>query len=186
MGAVLDDLTFVNNDDCIGIFDGTQSVRDDDYCLGNCGVLEDLIESLLHLMLGLGIKGAGRLIKEQYLRLPNQCPSNSNSLLLTSRQFDSSLSNKSLIGIWENSLIAHERVDICLLASELNFFLRGHRAESISDIIIDRSGKEDWLLLHNSDGTFITDWVERLKILIAISNHAANWVIESFDKLDDG
>lgn len=186
MGAVLDDLAFVDHNDRVGISDSTQPVRDYDYCLGDFWVLENLVESLLYLMLGLGVKGAGCLVKEEDLGLPDQCSSNRNPLLLSSRQLDSSLSNKSIIGIWEDLLVADEVVDIGLLASKLNLLLSRLRGQPITDILGDRSRKEDGLLLDDGNTPFITLRIERLKILCTIADASTEWIIKSFDQLNYG
>lgn len=62
MGAVLGDGALVENDDGVGIPDCAESVGDDDHGLGDGFVLQDLVECLLDLMLGFGIKSAGCLV----------------------------------------------------------------------------------------------------------------------------
>ena len=64
MCAILGDGTFFEDDNGIGIFDGTQSVRDDHHGLRNLLVLENLVESLLDLVFGFGIEGRGCLVEE--------------------------------------------------------------------------------------------------------------------------
>lgn len=186
MGAVLDDLAFIDHDDCVGIPDGAQPVRDYDYCLGDLWVLEDLVEGLLDLMLGLGVEGAGRLVEKQDLGLPDQCPGDCNPLLLSSGQLDSSLSNESFIGVWEDLLVADELVDVGLLASELDLLLGRLGGKPVADVLGDRSGEEDGLLLDDGDTLFITLRIKGLKILCTIHYTSTYWIIKSFDQLNYG
>ena len=144
MGAVLDDLAFVDHNDRVGISDGAQPVRDYNYCLGDFWVLENLVEGLLYLMLGLGVKGAGCLVKEEDLGLPDQCSSNRNPLLLSSRQLDSSLSNHRLITLWQRVYkfisIGYSR---CFFNTNL---IPVFRTYTKTDIIFDRPTKNKCFL----------------------------------------
>ena len=59
-------------------------MRDEDK--GYSGVLLYLFQLLLHILAQLQVKGAERLVKEQYLRLVYECTCNSYTLLLTARE----------------------------------------------------------------------------------------------------
>lgn len=71
VSAVLGDLALVQHDDGIGILDCAQSVSDYDHGLGNVGVLQDLVQGLLDLVLGFCIEGACCLVQEKHLGLPD-------------------------------------------------------------------------------------------------------------------
>ena len=70
----------LHHDDFTCFFDRAESMGNDDD-----GLLtgpNELVESLLHLELTLGIQGRGRLVQKQELWLANQGPCNRNALLL--------------------------------------------------------------------------------------------------------
>ena len=72
----------LQNDNEIAFFDGRQSMGDHQ----GGGPLRNLINSLLDFPLGLRIQSRSRLVKDKDLRILDESPSNSDSLLLTPRQ----------------------------------------------------------------------------------------------------
>ena len=47
-------------------------------------------QSLVHKCLGLGVEGARRFVKDENVRILEQCTGNGNALLLTSRELSTS------------------------------------------------------------------------------------------------
>lgn len=68
-------------------------------------VLEHGIESLLDLMLRLSVQSTGCFVEKKNLWLSDERSCDGNSLLLTSRQFDTSLTNKCVISLREDVLV---------------------------------------------------------------------------------
>ena len=70
--------------------------------------LHEDVEGLLDLVLALSIECAGCLIQENDLRLSHDSPSDGNSLLLATRQFESSFTDQSIEALWEECLVLNE------------------------------------------------------------------------------
>ena len=81
--AFFHDNAVINNGKAVALLDSRQPVRDDD----RCAVAHNRVESLLHLPLRVFVKGTSCLIEKQDAWLTNDSPSDSNSLLLTTREF---------------------------------------------------------------------------------------------------
>ena len=95
MGTTLLDLTTLHHNNLICITDSAQSVSYDDNCLFARG--DKTVKSLLYLMFTVSIESTGSLVKKQNLWLSDQSSGNCNSLLLSSWELDSSLSNYSIV-----------------------------------------------------------------------------------------
>ena len=80
MGALLVNHSLLHDHNLVCIPDCGQAMSDYDNSLLRS--LDQRIESLLHLMLALGIKGTGSFIKKNDLGLAHECSCNGNSLLL--------------------------------------------------------------------------------------------------------
>lgn len=61
MGALLDDVTVVEDDDLVGITDGTQTVGDDE----GGAPLHEGVHATLHHLLGTGVDTGGRLVENE-------------------------------------------------------------------------------------------------------------------------
>jgi len=126
MGALLSNHTPVEADDEIGILDGGESVSNHDDSLALASVSENFVESLLHLMLRLSIKGTRCFIQEENLRLSDECSCNGYSLLLTTRKLDASFSNERVITVWKGCFILDELECICVFTSFIEFSFCGN------------------------------------------------------------
>ena len=110
--ATLHDLAMLHDDDLVGVTDGAQSVSDDDDRL--LATLDEQVEGLLHLVLTLSVQSRGSLVQQKKLGLANQSTSDSNTLLLTTRELDATLTDHRVISEWEQVLIVDEVVGIRL------------------------------------------------------------------------
>jgi len=90
VGPALYDFTLVKDDNFVGVFDGTQTMSDNDD--GLPAKLNQLVEGLLHLVLTFGVQGTGGFVQEENLRLADESTSNGYTLLLPARKLDSSSS----------------------------------------------------------------------------------------------
>src|SRR6476659_3204966 len=82
VGATLDDLAAVEDEDLVGVADGGEPVGD-----GHRGAaLGEVVERLLHGALGAGVEGAGGLVEEQDGRVAQDGPRDRDALLLAARE----------------------------------------------------------------------------------------------------
>lgn len=129
MRALLDHVALAEHDDLVGITDGRQSVRDDDARLR--ASLDQLIKSLLHLMLRLGIEGTRCLIKQDDLWLPDESPGNGDTLLLATREAHASLTHERVKALWEEQLVLDESERVGLATGFL---------EAVLDLLLGEAG----------------------------------------------
>lgn len=77
----------------------------------NAGLLtsgNQLIKSILYLMLTFGVERTCCLVEKDDFRLANECPRDSDALLLTSRESNTALANHTVEAIWEELFILDE------------------------------------------------------------------------------
>lgn len=166
MSSTLDDLALVENNDLVGVLDGTEAMS-----YNNDGLLalsNQLVEGLLHLMLTLGVQGTGGLIQEEHFRLANKGTSDGDTLLLPARKLNSSSSDKGFVTVREKLLVHDELVDGSLLASVVkhlnDLFLRltfnVFLPDSVQNVVSDGVVEEDGLLLDDGHLTVVPLRVE--------------------------
>lgn len=97
VGTTLNDEALLEDNNFISILDCRESMRDNNNSLTEFSVLQDLIKGLLDLVLRLSIQSTSCFVEEKDFGLSNQCSSDRNSLLLASRELDTSLTNKGII-----------------------------------------------------------------------------------------
>ncbi len=78
MAAAFGDLSLVQDDDLVGVADRGQAVRDGDRGAARA----DGVDGLLHGLLGLGVQGAGRLVKDEDGRVAQDRAGDGQALLL--------------------------------------------------------------------------------------------------------
>lgn len=79
MGAALDNLALIHDQDQVGFLDGCQAVSDHQ----GSTTLHDVVEGCLDMTLRLGIQRRGGLIEDQQRRVFEQRPGNRQTLALT-------------------------------------------------------------------------------------------------------
>lgn len=78
MGALLDDVTVVEDDDLVGIADGTEAVGNDE---GGAS-LHDGVHTSLYQLFGTGVDTGGRLVEDQDGGIGNGSTGNGKELAL--------------------------------------------------------------------------------------------------------
>ena len=86
----------------------------------------------------------------------------------------------------KDALILKECVCACLFACFIELFWSSWGWKSILDVVANRAGEEDWLLLDDSHVLLEAFWIQRLEILSAIFHISDLWIVESLYKLNDG
>ena len=92
----LHNLSVVNNSNHIGVPHSRQPMRNNDHRHVHTRIVlmrHEQIDSLVHQMLRLTVQRSRRLVQQQHLRLPHQCPCDCDGLLLSPRQCDPPLPN---------------------------------------------------------------------------------------------
>lgn len=106
MSSSFDNITLFHDDNFVGVDNGTKSMGDNDD--SKHFLFKQLVESLLHLMFALSIQSASSLVKKQDSRSSDEGTSDCNSLLLTTREAASSLTNQGVKTIGEENSIVQE------------------------------------------------------------------------------
>ena len=185
VSSTLHDLTVLHDDDLVSVTDSAQSVSNDDDRL--LSTVDQLVQGLLHLVLGLSIQSGGGLVEQKNLRLADQGTSNGDALLLATGEFDSSLAASSFVYIWEEVKVVNEVVGVSLMASIVDhgFDLRVSlciKLETISDILANGSSKENGLLLDNSDLLVEPLGVQLLDVTSIEKNLTFDRIVEPLNK----
>ena len=142
MATLLHNLTLVNNDNFIGILNGTQSVSDN-----HRGTpLQQLIQRILNELLALGIKSRGRLVKDKYIGVFQHRTGNAQTLTLTAREFRSTISDICVVAL---RTLHNKVVRICHLA-RLNNLLVGSVTTTKHYVALYRVVEENGLLRHKA------------------------------------
>jgi len=189
VSATLHDFAVLHNDNLVSIADRAQSVRDHDDCL--LSAVDQLVESLLHLVLRLSIQSRGRLVEQKELGLADQSTRNGDALLLAAGKLDTSLAHSSLVTIWEEVKVMDKVVGVGLMAGIIDhgFDLSVSlicQLQSIRDVLADCSSEENRLLLDDADLLMEPLGVQLLDIASVEENFTFNWIIESFNEGDNG
>lgn len=79
--SLLNQLSFLKQENIVWVFNRFNAMGDANHCLS----LQLSVDILLHFSLCFPVQRRCALIKQEYLRLPQQCPSNCSPLLLSSR-----------------------------------------------------------------------------------------------------
>ena len=95
MAAPFDDPTGVQHDDFVGIHDGRQPMGDNQRRPADCNHVEFSLDRFFRL----GIQRRCRFIEDQDRRILQERTSNSDSLLLATRQFKASLTDPGFVSI---------------------------------------------------------------------------------------
>ena len=103
VGALLDDVSGVHDDDLVSVPDCREPMGDHDNCLRP--LRYERVQSRLHLMFALSIEGTGSFVEQQDLWLSHKCPGDGDPLLLASRQAHASFTNFGVKPLWEQTLI---------------------------------------------------------------------------------
>jgi len=155
MSALLEDLTLGEDDDIVCISNCAQSVRNhnDSHLLT---AIHQQIKSCLDLSFRLWVKCRSSFIKQQNTGVANQSSSNGNSLLLTTRELNSTFANHGLIAFGEQLFVAQEGGNISLPASKFKslldlLFCKAFEGtlRPIQNVLTNIAGEESRLLLHN-------------------------------------
>ncbi|GJC96126.1 hypothetical protein ColKHC_04952 [Colletotrichum higginsianum] len=152
MGAGLDDLPLAQDDDAVGLPDGRQAVGDGD----GGAVLGDAVEGGLDDLLAADVDGAGGLVEDDDLGLPDDAPGDGDALPLAARELGAAVADGRVVAVREavDELVGEGLV--AGLLDELPLLLLGaifpFRADQpVRDVAEDGVVEEERLLLDEPD-----------------------------------
>ena len=143
MGTTLHNMPVMQNTDFIGMFDGTQSMRNSHR--GTC--LHQPEERILYQTLTLCVKGRGSLIKNQDGRILQNGTCNRNALTLSTGKTTATVTDIRIITMFHSS---HEIVGIGNLSGILHLYLRCI-LHTEGDVILNGIVEKDSFLIHVSN-----------------------------------
>ena len=144
MGAVLDDFTLIEDQDQIRVH-----YRLDPMGNNECrAIFHQTFQGGANVRFGFRIYAGGRVIQDQNAGVFQQRTGDGHPLLLAAGEGHAALTNKGVIAIWElfNNLMNGRELG-CLN----DFFIRNLAMNTIGDVLFDRAGEQEWLLLHDPD-----------------------------------
>lgn len=142
-------------------------------------------------MLAFRIQGAGGFIEQEELRLPDECSRNGDSLLLSARKLDATLTDDRIVSLRKHVFVVNEVVGIrhlrCFIKSVNNLLIREVFAvPAVDDIFSDRPGEENRLLLHNTNLLMVPVRLELPDVVSIEQDFSLERVIEALDHRHDG
>src|ERR1700682_4866590 len=141
MPPALDDLAALDHQNGVGIHDGVQAMGDDD----GGAVLAEMLDRLLHLLFGFGIKRRGRLIEQDDRGVLDQRAGHRDALALATGELRTMLADRRVIAERE----AHDEL------------MRASRLRGLDDLGFRRTSL--------AEGDVLTDGVaEQIDILADI------------------
>ena len=143
MRAGLDDIAVRDDEDAAGRADGGQAVGDDECRAVFC----QLVERVLDFGLGQRIKRARRLVENQDRWIFEEDTRNRNALLLSAGKKRSALADVGVEAVWHGQNVV---VNLRALRG-LHDFIHRRVGLSVADVLQNRVGKQEHLLLHNAD-----------------------------------
>ena len=182
------DFSILHYYDFVGITNGWESVSHNHNCL--LATLDQLIESLLNLVLRFSVKGRCRFIKQKNLRFTNKSSSYRNSLFLASTEFDTTLTHYCLISSWEHVLIMDKVVCIRLFASTVHHLFNHWITQlgevvAIKNVVLNRATKKNRFLLDQADLFVVPAWVEFFDVCAIVENTTFLTIVEPLNHRND-
>ena len=154
MAAFLHDFALLQHDNLVGVPDRGESVGNHDASL--LSSLNEFIQGFLDLVLALCVECARGLVKKDHLRLANQGPSDGDTLLLATREPDTSLTNETIEAFREVPFVLDEREAVGHAAGVTEALrdlgLAGAlEVNTVEDVVPDAAREENRFLLHKRD-----------------------------------
>lgn len=170
--------TTIEHIDAIDVLDSREAMRDND----TRASLHEFLEWVLDESLCLSIESTRRFIEDEYLWICEYGSSDSDTLLLTSRELQSSLSHLCLPSVWE---WLDEVQDIGFFTRFSECFLC-HTISHIFEIMTDRLIEECGILEYTGESGSIAFKSEILYFFSIDFYTSTSIIIESHEELYDG
>ena len=178
MGALLDDVTVVEDDDLVGITDGGEAVGDDE----GGAPLHDGVHALLHQLLSAGVDRGGRLVKDEDGGIGDSGTGDGKELAL-------SLAEVATIATEHGVVAASETADEVVGTDQscrLDTLLVGGIEFAIADVVEDSPSEEVGLLQYDAHALAEGVLADRGDGNAVVENLTALYLVETVDEVDDG
>ena len=175
MGAALENAVFADDDDFIRVADGGQAVGDDQ----RGAPFGKAVKRGLNLALGGGIQRAGRLIQNEHTRVFQEDAGDGDALLLAAGEHHAALADDGIVAIRHGHDVL---VDFGQLGG-LDHLVHRRAWTAIADIIQNRTGEEEHVLLDDADAAAQIGQLDAADILPVQRDRAGRNLVEARDKL---
>eukprot|EP00670_Eutreptiella_braarudii_P010422 CAMPEP_0174314488 /NCGR_PEP_ID=MMETSP0810-20121108/5672_1 /TAXON_ID=73025 ORGANISM="Eutreptiella gymnastica-like, Strain CCMP1594" /NCGR_SAMPLE_ID=MMETSP0810 /ASSEMBLY_ACC=CAM_ASM_000659 /LENGTH=258 /DNA_ID=CAMNT_0015423595 /DNA_START=3686 /DNA_END=4458 /DNA_ORIENTATION=- len=145
MGACLEDLPLIHDDDAVAVLDARQTVRDSDD--RHVAGLDDLVQRVLDLLFAHVVQGTGCLVQQQDRGVAYDAARDGDPLLLPPAQLRAPEAHICVVAVGQPQ---DRGVDVGALGSRAHFGVRGVR-RAVFNVGRDGVVEEHWLLRHNPD-----------------------------------
>ena len=144
MAALLDDLSFIEYDDDIGVLDGGKAMGDDDGRF----VLHKFVQSILNQIFRNGIQRAGGFVEYEYGWIFQDGTGDGEPLFLTAGETCAVFTDHGVIAIGE---LKDELFDVGHSGGGEDLLIGNLPLDRVSDVVPDGSGEEEGFLKHDTD-----------------------------------
>ena len=178
MGAAVDDLAVIHDEDHVRVHDGGNALGDDDLRgLGDVG-----LEARTNQRVGLRVDGAGGVVEDEDLRLLEKGAGDAQSLLLAAGDVGAALLDMCLISLGEgfNKIICLRQ-----FAGFNQLLVRGVFVAP-AQVLGDGAGEEQVFLQHHGHGVSERVGVVLAHVHAADLHAALGHVVEPRNELDEG
>mmetsp|Transcript_20465 Transcript_20465/g.62302 ORF Transcript_20465/g.62302 Transcript_20465/m.62302 type:complete len:607 (+) Transcript_20465:191-2011(+) len=177
---LLHDAAAVHHADDVAVFDGGEAVGDHDR--GETRLLDELVERLLHDLLGLAVQRRRGLVQEQDARVVHQRARDRDALLLAAAEAVAAVPDVRVVALGERG---DEAVRVRLDGGLLDLLV-GERAAAGAhgDVVLHAAAEEHGLLAHEPDGLVEPPVVQLVQGLAVQRHGAAVGVVEAHRELD--
>jgi hypothetical protein len=115
VSSLLSDFTMAKHNNLVSVADSAKTVSNHHHGLTALG--NQLVKCLLNLMLRLSVKSTGGLVEKQDTGFADEGSGDSNSLLLTSRELQTTFTNNGIEAFREEFVVFDESKNVCLSAA---------------------------------------------------------------------
>jgi hypothetical protein len=178
MAAALDDPALLQEQDLVGIHERAQPMRDDDRRPA-CGLAP---ERLADVLLGGGIDRRGRVVEHQDRRREEDAAGDRETLALTARERHAALADQGLVVLRQPRDVVVQPRHLARLGDALAL----GPGVAVGDVVLDRSGKEEGVLLDQADGAAQRRHRDVAHILAVDRDPASADVVVARDQMRDG
>ena len=174
--ADLDDPAALQDDQAVGLAQGAQAVGDGD----RRAALDQVVERLLDLPLGLGVDRRGRLVEDQDARVDQQRAGDRDPLPLAARERLAALADQRVVAVRqpEDELVR-------VRGARRGDDLRARRVgPAVGDVLGDRAEEQERLLQHDADVAAVVGHGEAADVDAVDQDRAVAHVVEAADQVD--
>ena len=178
VGAALDDVSLLDDQDLVGAADGGEAMGDDK---GGAALHEE-VEAVLDHGFGLGVEGAGGFVENEDARVGENGTGDGDALTLAAGEFDATLAYDGVVSLGE---AFGELIDAGDAAGLHELFFGGLRARK-QDILADGAIEEKGFLQDDAQLLAVAAEADGCEVDVIDEDVTAGGGVEAADERDDG